>query len=174
MSLVNVKARLPKNLQSVVDKKIKRKLLREMKSAHDEAGRDAVNLMKSVMLLRKVKATGDLINSVDIKRLKSTSDVLQSVVVFGALDSVGEPYAYYADQGRSAGKPPPYSAIAKWFRAKKLKPRYKESASKAIHRIRVSIGNYGTEGKDFISPARDKIRKQVWQKVNRRLKKIKI
>lgn len=51
--------------------------------------------------------------------------------------------AYYADQGRRPGKPPPISAIEPWARAKGIDPFV----------LARSIGRKGTKGKRFVAPS---------------------
>lgn len=82
----------------------------------EEYGNTIVERLKAKIVDKGLVASRVLLQSIDYKVKIFGKDYVMHI----GWDSTAKDYALYADEGRKAGKAPPYPAILKWVRAKGL------------------------------------------------------
>jgi hypothetical protein len=139
--------------------KDKRDLLKlKMSEANKEIAEAGVKFMKEAIRDTDTYASGKLHDAVTEGTAQRGDKNFQSIIYFEDVD-----YAYYADQGRDAGKPPPISAMLDWADDVGL-------SEKDAFRIRNIIAQYGTKGKHFIRRAERKLSRRAPEIFDKKMK----
>lgn len=113
-------------------------------SALDQGIRRLARSEEARIKLRVPRATGNLSRSITTRQNKP----------FDYEINVGSPYAYWADQGRRAGRMPPIDAIRYWLLVKGFGGRGQDINRKAWA-IAKAIAKKGTRGAHFMPTQAD-------------------
>ena len=132
---------------SSVDRLISSEILSEFLATLGEYAEKAKELYKRKLTDKGINASYKLLNSVEttVKRGDDTFTVVINL----------EPYWYYVENGRKAGRFPPIDKILEWIRIKPITP-YSDSRGRLpteeqlAFLIARKIANEGTEGRNVL------------------------
>ena len=151
---------------SAVDRLISTEVLSEFLATLDEYAEKAKELYKRKLTEKEINASYKLLNSVEttVKRGDDTFTVVINL----------EPYWYYVENGRKAGRFPPISKILDWIRIKPVIP-YSDNRGRLpteeqlAFLIARKIAEQGTEPKNVLFETVDELNRYYLPKLQQAL-----
>ena len=151
---------------SAVDRLIQAEILQDFLSILDEYAQRAKELYKRKLTDKGINASYKLLNSVEttVKRGDDTFTVVINL----------EPYWYYVENGRKAGRFPPIDKILEWVRVKPVIP-YTDSRGRLpteeqlAFLIARKIAEQGTEPKHILYETVDELNRYYLPKLQQAL-----
>lgn len=151
---------------SAVDRLISNEVLSEFLATLDEYAEKAKELYKRKLTEKEINASYKLLNSVETT-VKRGDDEFTVVINL-------EPYWYYVENGRNAGKFPPIDKILEWIRVKPVIP-YSDSRGRLpteeqlAFLIARKIAEQGTEPKHVLYETVDELNRYYLPKLQQAL-----
>lgn len=133
---------------SAVDRLVSNEILTEFLSTLNEYAQKAEELYKRKLTDKGINASYKLLNSVETVVKRNDDEFTVTINL--------EPYWYYVENGRNAGKFPPIDKILEWIRVKPVIP-YSDSRGRLpteeqlAFLISRKIAEQGTEGRHVLA-----------------------
>lgn len=133
---------------SAVDRLVSNEILTEFLSTLNEYSQRAEELYKRKLTDKDINASYKLLNSVETVVKRNDDEFTVTINL--------EPYWYYVENGRNAGKFPPIDKILEWIRVKPVIP-YSDSRGRLpteeqlAFLISRKIAEQGTEGRHVLA-----------------------
>ena len=133
---------------SAVDRLVSNEVLSEFLSTLDEYAEKSKELYKRKLTDKGINASYKLLNSVETVVRRNDDEFTVTINL--------EPYWYYVENGRKAGRFPPIDKILEWIRVKPIRP-YSDSRGRLpteeqlAFLISRKIAEQGTEGRKVLA-----------------------
>lgn len=151
---------------SAVDRLISSEVLSEFLATLDEYAQKAEELYKRKLTDKEINASYKLLNSVKTTVRRNDDEFIVTINL--------EPYWYYVENGRKAGRFPPIDKILEWIRCKPVIP-YSDSRGRLpteeqlAFLIARKIANEGTEGRNVLYETVDELNRYYLPKLQQAL-----
>lgn len=151
---------------SAVDRLIQAEILQNFLSTLDEYAQKAEELYKRKLTDKGINASYKLLNSVETVVRRNDDEFIVTINL--------EPYWYYVENGRKAGRFPPVDKILEWVRIKPVIP-YSDSRGRLpteeslAFLISRKIAEQGTEGKHILYETVDELNRYYLPKLQQAL-----
>lgn len=151
---------------SSVDRLVSSEVLSEFLATLDEYAEKAKELYKRKLTDKGINASYKLLNSVETTVKRNDDEFIVTINL--------EPYWYYVENGRKAGRFPPIDKILEWIRIKPVIP-YSDSRGRLpteeqlAFLISRKIAEQGTEGKHILYETVDELNRYYLPKLQQSL-----